>query len=148
MTVRAWFTISALVLVALFASVAYRFLRPLDPPTLLASVPAARLEGDFRAACWPQRGGQLKCTSNDQPASTLGPRIEPDGVMRLVAAFPTPPTGGKIAIVDSAGKKVLSRTGWTDKLDYELASGRYKLQAEARYTKDAFVRYSFAFSVR
>lgn len=148
MTVRAWFTISALVLVALFASVAYRFLRPLDPPTLLASVPSARLEGDFRAACWPQRGGKLECTSNDQPASMIGPKIKPDGVIRLVAAFPTPPTGGKIVISDSAGKNVLSREGWTDKLDYELVSGRYKLEAEAHYNQGAFVKYSFAFSVR
>lgn len=68
--------------------------------------------------------------------------------MRLVAAFPTPPQDGKILIVNDSSRTVQAVDRWTDKLQYDLSAGRYRVLAEARYAGGAFVRYAFGFTVR
>ena len=145
MTVRTWITLSLLLLVAMTVAVFVRFLAPVDAPPVLARVGDERIEGVLDEACWPQRGGELRCTEGDE-----GPRAEgtlPDeGTMRLIVAYPAQPEEGRIEIV-RGGDRVL-RTDWDDEIDYELDRGTYTMTADARYPEDAFVRYRFAFRVR
>lgn len=149
MTVRAWITVSAALLVALTVATAVFFLRPSQPPELLASVPDARLQGRLMASCWPQRGGDLSCTEAAHPPDPDVPVIPSEGEIRLVAAFPVQPEDGSARIVDArTGRAEVTVGGWEEKVPYELPAGRWRLEAEARYPDGAYVRYSFGFRTR
>lgn len=146
MTVRAWITISVVLLVALTVATVAFFLRPSRPPELLASVPDARLEGSLVASCWPQRGGGLGCTEERPPAEQEPPVIPRAGDIRVIAAFPIQPEDGSARIVDAGtGREEASVDGWKERIAYELPPGRWRLEAEARYPEGAYVRYSFPF---
>src|SRR5688572_13457634 len=144
MTVRTWFTISALVLVALAGAVVYQFLRPLRPPEILVSVGDVRLDGRVERACWPQRNGELDCGSEDRSDDR---RIIPnEGTFRFVVAFPAQPEDGKITI--ARGRRTLeSHDGWDRELDYDLEPGNYVLDVQAQYPEDAHLHYVFPFKV-
>jgi hypothetical protein len=145
MTVRTWITLSLFLLVAMTVAVFVRFLAPVGAPPVLARVGEVRVEGALDEACWPQRGGELRCTEGDD-----GPRADatlPDeGKLRLIVAYPAQPEGGRIDIRRD-GESVL-RTDWEDEIAYELEPGTYTMIADATYPQDAFVRYRFAFRIR
>lgn len=149
MTVRAWFTITAIALALLSAAFVYRFFfQPVSPPQILVTTPDARLPGAYAGSCWPQRGDELRCEEPADPDPGESATITGSGTMRVIAAFPVQPDRGRLVIVDArSGREVLSER-WTDRLAYDVPSGTYRLEAEARYPADAFVRYVFAFRVR
>ena len=144
MTVRTWFTISALVLVALAGAVVYQFLRPLNPPEILVSVGDVRLDGRIVEACWPQRSGDLDCGSEDR---TDQRRVVPGkGKFRLVVAYPAQPEDGEITL--SRGRRTLKfRDRWDREIAYNLPPGDYSLDVRARYPEDAFLHYVFPLTV-
>ena len=145
MTVRTWITLSLLLLVAMTVAVFVRFLSPVDAPPILARVGDARLEGVLDEACWPQRGGELRCTEGDD-APRAGTTLPGEGKLRLIVAYPAQPEEGRIEITRD-DERVL-RKDWDDEITYELDPGTYTMTADARYPEDAFARYRFAFRVR
>ena len=145
MTVRAWFTISAVAMAVLTAAFVYRFFfAPVSPPEILVTAAEGRIEGTYTGSCWPRRGDAVACDERDvQDGDPL--TVARMGTLRIVVAFPQQPDRGRLEIVDaSTGEQMLSEA-WTDRLDYDLPSGAYRLTATARYPADAFVRYVFAF---
>jgi hypothetical protein len=147
-TVKAWFTISALVLVALAAAVVIRFLAPVDPPPIFVRSGAVRLVGVLDEGCWPQRGSDLRCKEGPDERPQTG-TLPAEGKLRVVVAYPAQPDDGSgtITITDSSGDEVLDEK-WDESIDYELESGSYTMTADARYPAEAFVRYVFRFRVR
>lgn len=145
MTVRAWLTISAVVLVVLGAAAAWRFLQPVEPPAVLARAGDVRLEGTFDGGCWPQRGDELRCHEAERAAAETA-RVAGDGSFSIVVAFPAQPDEGYVQIGERGGRR-LQRAEWTRRLPYRLAPGLYELVAEARYGAGAYVRYRFPFRV-
>lgn len=146
-TVRTWFTISALVLVALAVAAVVRIVSPLPAPRLLATASGRPLEGAPVASCWPQRSGDLRCLrSDDGPPADATP-VPADGRLRIIADFPVQPVEGVIRLVDTATDEAVIDGAFTDRIDYDLQPGRYLLRVEARWGEGAFVRYAFALAV-
>ncbi len=142
MTVRTWFTISALVLAALAAAFVFRLFATIPAPEIVVRVGDDRIEGSVAAYCWPQRTG-LKCDDQD-PHATRTHRIPASGSMRFIVTYPVQPDEGRVTIRDAeTGESVLTRD-WTGRLRYELPAGRYTIDARADYPDEAYVRYVFA----
>jgi len=145
MTVRTWITLSIAILVALSVAIVVRLLAPVPHPPILARSGEARLEGRLIEACWPQRGGDLRC---EKGSGTNDPMTIPgEGELRIVVAYPAQPEEGSLRVMRGR-KTVLGSKDWEDEVTYDLDAGTYELIAEARYPQDAFVRYRFAFRVR
>src|SRR4051812_27322493 len=132
MTVRSWFTISTVVVVALFVAVALKLVAPASPPAIVARDTDTHLPGSLQSACWPQNSGHNRCTHGGKPPkdSAILPRNDK---IRVVVAYPIQPKDGTIRIVRS-GRTVL-RTKWSRYVSYELESGRYSLIADAKYPR-------------
>jgi hypothetical protein len=144
MTVRAWFTISGLVLVALVAAVVFKLFAPVSPPKILGRVDGTRLEGQLENACWPQRSEKLTCTSRSaHPQAATIPR---SGRFHVVVAFPAEPQRGSILIGDELGR-ILESHPWGKDFAYKLDPGRYTMRAKASYPRGLYVTYAFAFRV-
>lgn len=148
MTVRAWFTISAVALGVLAVAFALRFSSPAKAPRLFASVGATRLEAAYRGSCWPQPGGRLRCERDPGRKPADGPRITGRGTLRVVADYPVQPTGGTIMVSRAGARDPVIRSDWENRLPYELDPGAYVMRADARYPPRGYVRYDFAFVVR
>ena len=144
MTVRAWFTISTLVLVALVVAIFIRLLAPVGAPPVLARVGDTRLSGARVKACWPQRGGHLRCQGAEPSPRTAS--LPKSGSLRIVVAYPAQPPSGTITIV-RGGHTVLTRK-WNDMVHYKLKTGTYELVADAQYPQDAYIKYRFTFRAR
>ena len=145
MSVRAWFTISAVVLVVLSAAFVFRFFAPVPAPAIVARVGSIRLAGERSSDCWPQRGGDLRCrkrTPRWRPSS----RLREKGTIHVLVAYPVQPRAGSLQIVRRNGEAVAS-SGWTESLAYNLAPGEYALQAVAEYPKGARVGFYFPITV-
>ena len=147
MTVRAWFTISAVALAALAAAFAVQILRPVPPPEILMRVGEQRLDGALQSACWPQRNGKLRCTEGTE--SSRPATIPDEGSFRLVLASPAQPRDGWLRITDADGKTVLNEDEWERTTPYELERGRYTITAQAGRSGrgQGYVRYLFAVNV-
>ena len=144
MTVRAWFTISAVLLVVLSLAVLYQFTRPIAPPEILVTSGAVRLDGRTAEACWPQRDGKLDCSTADATDERM--TVKAKGTFRLVVAYPAQPEDGQIEI--ARGRRTLvSEDDWTRAVRYDLEPGDYTLSVQARYPADAFVHQVFPFRV-
>ena len=144
MTVRAWFTISAIVLVTLTAAVIYRLFAPVPTPEIVARADSVRLGGSRERACWPQRGGDLKCEGPDRAGVTLQ-KLPRSGRLRFVVTYPVQPEDGTIRVVSRSTGKTVLRSDWRRSLRYDLEPDTYFAVAEARYPRGAFLRYRFAF---
>ena len=141
MTVRAWFTISALVLAALAAAFAFRLFAPTPVPEIIVRVGDRRIEGALERFCWPQRNA-LRCGDGEEREPEAA-TIPPSGSFRFVVTSPAQPREGSITLTDArTGRRVLGR-GWTRTLRYELGPGRYTLDVTAGDTGGAFVDYTF-----
>jgi len=146
-TVRAWFTISAIVVAALFAAVALKLFAPVSAPAVTARAGSIRLPGRLDAACWPRAGCSRGRHGSSEVATLPG-----TGRIRVVVQYPVQPKNGYIRI-SSAGH-VIVRAGWSGSrtkptvVSYDLPPGRYSVLAYADYTKTAHVRYIFDFRVR
>jgi hypothetical protein len=146
MTVRAWFTISAVALGVLTVAFLIWLTGPSRAPRLVASAGNVRLQGSPAGSCWPARSGKLSCSREPRrrgPAT----RIAPSGTIRVFADFPVQPEDGSVRILRGDGS-VASESKWTDRLPYSLEPGSYDLIAEGRWRRGAFVRYDFALAVR
>lgn len=143
MTVRAWFTISALVLAALAAAFMLQLFRPVRPPEILVRAGEQRLDGGLVEACWPQRNGELRCQQPDERGSTQ--TIPGNGSLRIVLASPAQPQEGWIRIEDAGGRDVLETDEWKRTVRYDLGPGTYTMLVQAGRTgpKNAYVRYLF-----
>lgn len=143
MTVRAWFTISAVVILLLAGAVTYRLLAPVATPAILARSGDARLEGEHVHSCWPQRGGRLRCRrSTPTPNEVV---IPASGTLGFVVAYPVQPDEWQITIANEDRTVIFEES---DEVGYELQRGSYRIDAQARYSDDAFVQYLFSVRVR
>jgi hypothetical protein len=147
MTVRAWFTISALVLAALAAAFALQILRPVQPPEVVVRTDDRRLVSYDRDACWPQRNGKLRCTSEEETDAERN-TIDENGSLRIVLASPAQPKDGSIRVTNLEDETVL-KSGWKRTLRYDLDPGDYTLTAHAGESGKgkAYVRYAFLLRV-
>lgn len=143
MTVRAWFTISALVLVALAIAFAFRVFGPVSTPGILARSGDVRLEGTLVESCWPGRSGKIACTRGDG-ARGSAPTVASQGHFRVLVEYYQQPTRGTIRI---DGPERIQVDDWRSPLSYDLEPGTYSLTTEARYPQNAFIRYVFRFKV-
>jgi hypothetical protein len=146
MTVRTWMTLSALILVALTVAIFVRLLAPVDAPPVLVRVGDVRLEGDRVEACWPQRGGKLRCQEADTDRSDAT-TVPSEGEFRIVVAYPAQPTDGNVEILPVDGGKK-QHFDYDDEIAYDLKRGEYVLQVSAMYPEQARVVYRFAFRTR
>jgi hypothetical protein len=143
-TVRTWFTISALALIAMSLAAYYRLTTPAPPPEIFARAGAARIVGARQAVCWPRRGGKIGC----ERRSALEPRIvniSPDARIQL-SAFPVEPLQATIAIDSVKPGTNIRLNQWKRTLP-RLHPGGYRLRVHAVYTKRTFVDYVFALRV-
>lgn len=148
MSVRAWFTISAAVLLLLGGAFVLRLFSPIQPPAILARASDEELDGVYVRSCWHQRRGNLSCQAADGaglPASDTTV-IDRRGKMRIVAAYPVQPKEGTLEIETEKGKTVIEAP-WLRELNYSLEPGIYVLTAEAKYGRGAYVRYVFRLRV-
>ncbi|HVE91771.1 MAG TPA: hypothetical protein VNE62_05680 [Actinomycetota bacterium] len=145
MTVKAWMTISAVVLLLLTGTAAYRFLAPLRPPDLLATAGDTRLKESARAFCWPERSGGRSNCDREHRETVRAPALPRSGRIRVVAAYPVSPRSGYVELKHQGGDVVRRVNAWDEPLEFDLEPGRYELVAEARYSRTAFVRYSYSF---
>ena len=143
MTVRAWFTISALVLAALAAAFAFRLFASIPAPEVIVRVGDERLEGAEAAYCWPQRSG-LACKEEEDAEPERSVEILRSGSMRFIVTYPVQPSQGRITVRDAETGEAVLRREWTGRLRYDLPPGRYTIDARADYPEDAYVRYVFA----
>ncbi len=146
MTVRTWITLSVGLLVAMTAAVFIRFLLPVEAPPILVRSGDVRLDGSLVAACWPQRGGELRCEDGDTDAGETA-TVPREGTFRIIVAYPAQPEEGYLRISPADGKSG-EREHWDDELDYELEPGRYVLEARAEYPQGGHVAYRFNFRSR
>lgn len=142
MTVRAWFTISALVLGALAAAFAFRLFAAIPAPEMIVRVGRERIDGVGVAYCWPQRSG-LECKQDDADPGRAED-IPGSGSMRFILTYPVQPEEGRLTVRDAETGEAVLRSEWTDRLRYELPPGRYTIDARADYPDGAYVRYVFA----
>jgi len=145
MSVRAWFTISAAVLVVLAVAFVFRFFAPVPAPEIVARVGSIRLVGQRMSDCWPQRSGKLHCTKH-QTRWTRPVRLHGKSTIHVVVAYPVQPPGGSLTIGKRDGSVVLKKN-WTETLRYELTPGEYTLVADGEYPKGARVEYYFTLIV-
>lgn len=145
MTVRTWFTISAIALIAMSLAAYFRLTTPSPPPEILARSGDARLHGYLGSACWPRRGGKIACERHGTPKLVTA-HVRTEATIQL-AAFPVEPKSGRIDVTDSSGATVFSKNGWTRTLRMDLKDGRYVLRVDARYTSRTYVSWLFPFSV-
>ena len=146
MSVRAWFTISAVVLVVLTAAFALRFFAPVPAPAIVARVGGIRLVGQATADCWPQRNARLRCHRRSS-SWTRPARLRGKGTIHIVVAYPIQPRAGSLVILRRDGATVTT-SGWRESLAYDLQPGEYALQAVAEYPKGARVAYYFPITVQ
>ena len=145
MSVRAWFTISALVLVALAVAFVARFFAPVPAPEVVARVGGIRLTGQKVAECWPQRDGNLRC--RNYKTNRIAPtRLRQTGTIHVAVAFPAKPEGGSLRLTAQDGKAVVETT-WKESLDYRAPPGAYTFRALAKYAEGAKVDYVFPVTV-
>jgi hypothetical protein len=144
MTVRTWFTISALCVIALFGAVALKLTAPVNAPTMLARVGEIRLQGMRVASCWPN-GEKTKCEGRGSSASAV--TVPRRGTLRIVVAYPLQPTSRQGYIAIRSGRNVVLRRDWHENTRYDLAPGTYEAVAYARYRSNAHIEYSFPFRV-
>src|SRR5688572_17925601 len=97
-TVRAWFTISALVLVALAAAFGFRLFASNPAPEIVVRAGDVRLERKLDTACWPQRSGQVECSEAERADDPRYKAIPSSGTLRILVAYPVQPTDGSIWI--------------------------------------------------
>jgi hypothetical protein len=142
-TVRTWFTISAIVVIALFGAVALKLTAPVDAPSIVARVGEIRLQGQRIAACWPD-GKKTKCTGRGAAPAPV--TIPHHGTLRIVVAYPLQPKQGTIEVRD--GSHAVFTHPWRENTTYDLPPGSYELLATARYKTNAHVEYRFALHVR
>jgi hypothetical protein len=135
-TVRTWFTISAIVVVALFAAVAVRLFVPgsQGPPDIVVRVGDVRLDGAVRESCWPQRDGAITCEERTDTESESH-IIPAAGSMRIFVSYPAQPKRGSIVI--SNGRRTVLKRKWTHNFRYSLDPGSYTLTVEAGYEPEA-----------
>jgi len=141
MSVRAWFTISAAVLVVLFVAFVFRFFAPVPAPEIVARVGSIRLAGQRVSDCWPQRNSKLHCAKHGV-RWTHAVRLHGKGTIHAVVAYPVQPPGGSLTITKRDGSVVQTKK-WTDTLPYSLPPGDYVMLADAEYPKGAHVDYYF-----
>jgi hypothetical protein len=144
MTVRAWFTISGLVLVALLAAVAFRFFMPaaVAPPAIIGHVGAVRLDGDRLYSCWPQRSERLKCRR--ERAAPRAETVPAAGTLRFVVAYPAQPVSWQVTVVSDEDTVLFKNAGT---VKYKLDPGTYLVDTQARYDRGAVVHYWFRLRV-
>jgi len=145
MSVRAWFTISAAVLVVLAVAFVFRFFAPVPAPETVARVGGIRLDGQRVSDCWPQRNGNLRC-AKFSTRWTKPVRLRGKGTLHVVVAYPVQPPGGTLTLTKRDGAVVLTKK-WTESLSYDLAPGDYALRADAQYPKGAHVDYYFPVTI-
>ncbi len=148
MTVRAWFTISALVLVALAAAFGFRLFASNPAPEIVVRAGDVRIEGKRVRACWPQRSGRVECSGAESSDDVRYPAIASSGSLRILVAYPVQPTDGSIRITDRDSGSTILQEEWTRSLHYDLDPARYVLRVSAPYPEGARVIYNFFFSVR
>src|ERR1051325_4254800 len=142
MSVRAWFTISAAVLVVLTLAFVFRFFAPVPAPEVVARVGGIRLTGQRAADCWPQRSGDLRC-GKFKTKWTKAVRLRGKGTMHVVVAYPVQPPDGTLTLTKRDGTVVLTKK-WTETIPYDLPPGEYALRADAAYPKGPYANYYFA----
>lgn len=142
MTVRTWFTISTIVVIALFGAVALKLSAPVNAPTIVVRSGDLRLVGHRNGACWPKGNGRLHCVGAD-PAPPRVVMLPRRGKLRVVVAYPLQPKQGYVAITH--GRDIISKRNWTESFAYDVPPGTYQLIAYAKYPKSVFVQYLFAF---
>lgn len=145
MTVRTWITLSLVILVALTVAILVRLLAPVDAPPILARVGETRIEGSLVEACWPQRGGDLRCEEEDRRDVEVT-AIRSEGELRLIVAYPAQPEDGSVEITGDEDRVL--RKDWDDEIAYDLDRGSYTMVVHAVYPEGAFVRYRFGLRVR
>ncbi len=145
MTVRTWFTISAICVIALFASVLLKLTAPVNAPSIVARVGEIRLHGDRESACWPN-GKKTKCVGRTSGAAVI--TVPGKSTMRVVVAYPLQPTAKQGTIEIRQGENVVLTRSWHENTSYDLAPGSYELVAKATYRPNAHVEYSFPFRTR
>jgi hypothetical protein len=145
MSVRAWFSISALVLVVLTIAFALRFFAPVPAPETVARVGSIRLGGQRVADCWPQRNGKLRCEKRDVEWRHPS-RLRGKSTIHVVVAYPVQPQNGSLVLATRDGHTIVT-SKWTDSLPYDLPPGEYSLRARADYPKGAYVDYAFPLTV-
>jgi hypothetical protein len=145
MSVRAWFTISAAVLVVLVFAFVFRFFAPVPAPDIVARVGSIRVAGQRVSDCWPQRNGGLRC-AKFKTRWTKPARLRGTGTMHVVVAYPVQPPDGTIVFTKRDGTVVLSKK-WADPLPYRLAPGDYIMRADAQYQRGAHIEYYFPLTV-
>jgi hypothetical protein len=145
MSVRAWFTISAAVLVVLAVAFVLRFFAPVPAPEIVGRVGSIRLSGQRLSTCWPQRNGRLRCEHQafrwQRPVTLRG-----TGTIHLVVAYPVQPPGGSVRI-ERRDHSAVSTSKWTESCGYRLDPGQYVLRATAAYPHNATTDYAFAITV-
>jgi len=146
MTVRTWFTISIVVVIALFAAVALKLSAPVNAPSIVARVGETRLAGHLVASCWPGGNGKIACKQGKGDGNGAVATIPPKGTLRVIVAYPLQPKDGYLQFSRKTGP--LYRTPWRENTHYDLPPGRYTLNAVAQYPKGPHVEYSFDFRVR
>lgn len=169
MTVRAWFTISAVALVLLAAAFVYWLRAPIPSPAILARVGSIRLDGQRIAACWPQRSGALRC-EDPEPTRPKVTELRPRGTLSFTFAAPVRPDEGQVVIArqpapngsvdagacltdtpshEAFGRMctVLFEREWKRTVRYDLDPGTYVMDVQAGASDGAHVRYSFRFKV-
>lgn len=144
MTVRAWFTISALVLAALATAFVFRLFAPINAPGILVRSGDVRLHGKLDESCWPGRNRELRCEREDAGSVPATEVVAAKGAFRIVVAYPAQPDDGEIRI---DGPDPVHIDDWRNPLRYDLEPGTYTLSARANYPERAFVRYVFRFRV-
>jgi hypothetical protein len=145
MSVRAWFSISAAVLVVLIVAFVFRFFAPVPAPEIVARVGGIRLTGQRDRDCWPQRNGDLRC-AKFKTTWTKPARLHGTGTMHVVVTYPVQPPDGMLTFTKRDGTVVLTKK-WTETVPYDLPPGSYALRADASYPKGAYVKFYFALTV-
>ena len=142
---RTWFTISAVLVLALIAAVALKLSVPSGPPTIVARVGDIRLNGALQESCWTDGPGKKQCTTPEtRPGEAV--TIPGKGTLRIVVAYPSQPSKGTIVV--SQGSKVVFSNKWRQNTRYELRPGRYELVANAEYPRGVHIEYAFAFRAK
>lgn len=142
MSVRAWLTISAVLLIVLGFSAAIRFFSPLSPPDIVVTTSDARLEGYQQASCWPQRAGDLLCEETNE--AEVGPQtIDAQGDLLVVVVYPSTPAKGAVKFKNAAGEIAFETTEWARNVPYNVPPGDYTVEVEANYAQGAYVRWDY-----
>jgi hypothetical protein len=145
MSVRTWFSISALVLVVLAIAFVLRFFAPVPAPEIVARVGSIRVAGQRVADCWPQRDGKVRCETRSVEWKNPS-RLRGKSTIHVVVAYPVQPQAGSLALATRDGHTIVT-SKWTDSLPYDLPAGDYSLRVRADYPNGAYVDYAFPLTV-